>query len=144
MEIWFFATLHDTERISYQIEIPRESSLNVIVEGHRPDCYVCVEKSPIKTQCSKHEPLQHVEAMEKGQSAKAIDALSNTVLDKNNKNDIECTNDAKTAVIEKRISDATSEESGWFDSPKRRKKESTREKIAPELKKVRRNPKFTT
>uniref|UniRef100_A0A0L8FZD3 CCHC-type domain-containing protein n=1 Tax=Octopus bimaculoides TaxID=37653 RepID=A0A0L8FZD3_OCTBM len=53
-----FATFEDIERILYQIEVEDERTLNVVVEGRKPNCYICGERGHMKTKCPLYEFTQ--------------------------------------------------------------------------------------
>uniref|UniRef100_A0A0L8FKL1 CCHC-type domain-containing protein n=1 Tax=Octopus bimaculoides TaxID=37653 RepID=A0A0L8FKL1_OCTBM len=54
-EMWLFATFEDIERIPYQIEVADERTLIVVVEGRKPNCYICGERGHMKTKCPLYE-----------------------------------------------------------------------------------------
>uniref|UniRef100_A0A0L8HUA5 CCHC-type domain-containing protein n=1 Tax=Octopus bimaculoides TaxID=37653 RepID=A0A0L8HUA5_OCTBM len=58
LEMWLFATFEDIERIPYQIEVEDERTLNVVVEGRKPNCYICGERGHMKTKCPLYEFTQ--------------------------------------------------------------------------------------
>ncbi|XP_052822358.1 uncharacterized protein LOC128247323 isoform X2 [Octopus bimaculoides] len=56
--MWLFATFKDIERIPYQIEVEDEKMLNVVVEGRKPNCYICGERGHMKAKCPLYEFTQ--------------------------------------------------------------------------------------
>uniref|UniRef100_A0A0L8ICM9 CCHC-type domain-containing protein n=1 Tax=Octopus bimaculoides TaxID=37653 RepID=A0A0L8ICM9_OCTBM len=58
LEMWLFAIFEDIERIPYQIEMEDEKTLNVVVEGRKPNCYICGERGHMKTKCPLYEFTQ--------------------------------------------------------------------------------------
>ncbi|CAI9737592.1 XP_036361568.1uncharacterized protein LOC118764671 [Octopus vulgaris] len=49
------ATKEDIERFPYRIEIEEEKTLSVIVEGRKPNCYLCGTRGHIKKECPLYE-----------------------------------------------------------------------------------------
>lgn len=56
LEIWLLTTQRNIERSPFQVKISSENMLKMMVEGHRPNCYVCGEWDHMKEQCIKYKP----------------------------------------------------------------------------------------
>ncbi|CAI9726493.1 ---NA--- [Octopus vulgaris] len=48
-------TMEDIERFPFQIEIENEKTISVIVEGRKPNCYLCGSRGHIKKECPLYE-----------------------------------------------------------------------------------------
>ncbi|CAI9715821.1 ---NA--- [Octopus vulgaris] len=70
------ATKEDIERFPYRIEIEDEKTLSVIVEGRKPNCYLCGTRGHIKKECPLYEFIAEYE--------KEIEEKKNTVNEKEN------------------------------------------------------------
>ncbi|CAI9715248.1 XP_036361568.1uncharacterized protein LOC118764671 [Octopus vulgaris] len=55
VELCLMATKEDIERFPYRIEIEDEKTLSVIVEGRKPNCYLCGTRGHIKKECPLYE-----------------------------------------------------------------------------------------
>ncbi|CAI9726063.1 ---NA--- [Octopus vulgaris] len=70
------ATKEDIERFPYRIEIEDEKTLSVIVEGRKPNCYLCGTRGHIKKECPLYEFVAECE--------QELEEKKNTVNEKEN------------------------------------------------------------
>lgn len=121
-----FVIFNDIEKIPYQIEIPEESSLEMIVEGRKPNCYVC--RTYMKTQCPPYKPSQSERPVEKDKEAET-EVLKNT-------ENMEYVGDRDKGETKKNRSERRSEKSNVYVSPKMRKKATAKKGKAEEFKQI--------
>ncbi|CAI9719597.1 XP_014783152.1PREDICTED: uncharacterized protein LOC106878453 [Octopus vulgaris] len=76
VELCLMATKEDIERFPYRIEIEDEKTLSVIVEGRKPNCYLCGTRGHIKKECPLYEFIAEYE--------KELEEKKNTVNEKEN------------------------------------------------------------
>ncbi|CAI9725568.1 XP_043252248.1uncharacterized protein LOC122397258 [Octopus vulgaris] len=62
--------MEDIERFPFQIEIENEKTISVIVEGRKPNCYLCGSRGHIKKECPLYEFTAEQKETQSGEKEK--------------------------------------------------------------------------